>query len=119
MAVMFGFTAVAHFMPRTRADMLAMVPPALPMPGALVSITGGLELLGAAGLLIPAWTRAAALALSALLVAMFPANVHAARSEVGIAGRRAMSLAPRLLLQVFWLACLLTVAIASPNDGWR
>ncbi len=112
LAVMFVFTAVAHFVPRTRADMLAMVPSALPMPGALVTVTGLLELAGVAGLLSPNWSRLAALALVALLVAMFPANVQAAKAGISIAGRPAMSLAPRLGLQLFWIACLLWVALA-------
>jgi uncharacterized membrane protein len=110
---MFAFTAIAHFVPRTRADMLSMVPPALPMPGVLVTITGVLELAGAAGLASPSWSRWAAIALAALLIAMFPANIHAARAEVAVAGRRAMSLIPRLGLQLFWIACLLWVAAAS------
>lgn len=113
LAVMFAFTAVAHFVPRSRADMVAMVPSALPMPGALVTLTGALELVGAAGLALPSWSRAAALALVALLVAMFPANIHAAKAGLQIAGRRAMSLVPRLGLQLFWIACLLWVAVRS------
>lgn len=113
LAAMFAFTAVAHFVPRTRTEMLAMVPPALPMPGVLVSLAGGLELAGAAGLLLPSWTLWAALCLAALLVAMFPANVHAARAGVAIAGRRAMAIGPRLGVQLFWIACLLWVTAAA------
>ena len=113
LAIMFAFTAIAHFVPKTRAEMLAMVPPALPMPGVLLTVTGLLELAGAAGLVLPSWSRWAAVALAVLLVAMFPANIHAARAGVTVAGRRAMSLVPRLALQVFWIACLLWVAAAS------
>lgn len=113
LAVMFVFTAVAHFVPRTRADMLAMVPSALPMPGALVTVTGVLELVGAVGLILPRWNRWAALALAALLIAMFPANIHAARTGITIAGRRAMAVLPRLALQLFWIGCLLWVALES------
>jgi uncharacterized membrane protein len=53
-----------------------MVPPFLPAPELLVTVTGVLELAGAAGLV---WSRTAPWAaggLSALLVAMFPANVY-------------------------------------------
>ena len=57
LAVMFGFTALSHFLPRTRPDLIRMVPPALPAPGLLVSLTGLLELAGAIGLLLPPLTR--------------------------------------------------------------
>jgi len=113
LAIMFAFTAIAHFVPKTRTEMLAMVPPALPMPGVLLTVTGVLELVGAAGLVLSSWSRWAAVALAVLLIAMFPANIHAARAGVTVAGRRAMSLAPRLALQVFWIVCLLWVAAAS------
>lgn len=110
LAVMFAFTALSHFLPRTRPALVRMVPPALPAPGLLVTLTGLAELAGAAGLLLPPLVHAAALALAALLIAMFPANVHADRAGVVIAGRRATPLRVRLPLQLFWIACLLWVA---------
>jgi uncharacterized membrane protein len=110
LAVMFAFTALAHFLPRTRPAVVRMVPPALPAPGLLVTLTGVLELAGAAGLLVPALVRPAALALAALLVALFPANVHADRTGVEIAGRRATPLRVRLAMQILWIAGLVWVA---------
>ena len=110
LALMFLFTSASHFHPRTRRDLIGMVPPALPAPALLVAITGVLELLGAIGLLIP-WTRvAAAYGLILLLLAMFPANIHAARSGLIVAGRRASPLVWRLPLQVFWIGALWWVA---------
>jgi uncharacterized membrane protein len=55
--------------------------------------------------------------LIALLLVMFPANVHAARAELMIAGRRATPLVWRLPLQVFWIGALWWVAyeIGRPN----
>jgi uncharacterized membrane protein len=79
LAAMFVMTGVAHFVPAMRRDMIAIVPPRLPAPGLLVTITGVLELLGAAGLLYPPTRVAAAVCLFALMLAMFPANVYAAR----------------------------------------
>lgn len=79
LAAMFVMTGVAHFVNPLRADMIAIVPPRLPAPAALVTVTGVLELLGAAGLLLPATRVASAVCLFALMLAMFPANVHAAR----------------------------------------
>ena len=115
LAVMFGFTALSHFLPRTRSDLIRMVPPALPAAGFLVSLTGVLEMAGAVGLLLPTLTRLAALALAALLVALFPANVHAARAGLHVAGRPAMALRFRLPLQLFWIACLAWVAAAHAS----
>lgn len=79
LAAMFVLTGVAHFVPPMRRDMIAIVPPRLPVPGLLVTITGVLELLGAVGLLLPGTRVAAAVCLLALMLAMFPANVYAAR----------------------------------------
>ena len=50
---MFVFTAVSHFHPRARPDLIRMVPASLPAPAVLVTATGMLELLGAVGLLVP------------------------------------------------------------------
>jgi uncharacterized membrane protein len=59
--------------------MIAIVPPRLPAPGLLVTVTGVLELVGAAGLLYPPTRVAAAGCLFVLMVVMFPANVYASR----------------------------------------
>jgi uncharacterized membrane protein len=98
LAAMFLFTALSHFLPRTRADLVRMVPPRLPAPGLLVTITGIFELAGAAG----------------LLIALFPANVHAARGRLTIAGRPATPLAIRLPLQLVWIGALWYVARNAP-----
>src|SRR5215510_3922239 len=68
LAAMFVFTAGSHFHPRTRGDLVRMVPPALPAPGALVTLTGVLELMGAIGLLVSSTAAAAAYCLIALLL---------------------------------------------------
>ena len=79
LAVMFTMTGVAHFVPAMRRDMIAIVPPQLPRPALLVTITGVLELLGAVGLLYPPTRIAAAACLFLLMLVMFPANVYASR----------------------------------------
>ena len=79
LAAMFVMTAVAHFMNPLRRDMIAIVPPRLPAAGLLVTITGVLELVGAAGLLYPPTRVAAAVCLFVLMLVMFPANVYASR----------------------------------------
>jgi uncharacterized membrane protein len=77
LAAMFVMTGVAHFVPAMRRDMIAIVPPRLPAAGLLVTITGVLELVGAAGLLYPPTRVAAAVCLFLLMLVMFPANVYA------------------------------------------
>ncbi len=115
LAAMFLFTAVSHFHPRTRPDLVRMVPASLPAPGLLVTLTGILELAGAIGLLVPRTATAAAWCLIALLVAMFPANIRAARDGLLIAGRRATPLVWRLPLQLFWIAALWWVSSPLPS----
>jgi uncharacterized membrane protein len=115
LAAMFVFTAISHFHPRTRPDLIRMVPASLPAPALLVSATGLLELLGAVGLMVPRARLAAAYGLIALLVAMFPANVRAARAGLMVAGRRATPLLWRLPLQLFWIAALWWVRSPQPR----
>ncbi|MFC3996293.1 hypothetical protein ACFOVU_10230 [Nocardiopsis sediminis] len=103
-AAMFLLTGAAHFV-GMREELIAMVPPTLPAPGLLVTVTGVLELAGAAGIL---WTRTApwtAAGLSALLVVMFPANVYAALADLP----GATPLIPRTAMQVVFLAAPLAV----------
>lgn len=108
LAAMLIMTATAHFGSR-RVDLVRMVPPQLPQPELLVTVTGVAEVLLAAGLAADATARGAALALVTLLVAMFPANVHAARAGVGIGGRRPTPLTPRALMQMVFIAAAAAV----------
>ena len=89
LVVMLVFTSAAHFAPGLREDLVRMVPPALGRPDLWVTLTGVAELVGAAGLLFPATRRLAGLALAALMIAMFPANVHAALEGLEIGGSAA------------------------------
>src|SRR5574342_559411 len=110
LAGMFVFTGVSHFHPSTRADLIRMVPSSLPAPALLVTATGVLELIGSIGLCVPRAAAVAAYGLIALLAAMFPANVRAARAGLLVAGRAATRLVWRLPLQLFWIFALWWVA---------
>ncbi|HVF74067.1 MAG TPA: hypothetical protein VM938_03380 [Acidimicrobiales bacterium] len=103
LAAMLALTASAHFGSRRR-DLIAMVPPRLPRPDLLVTITGVAELAIAAGLLFERSAPVAAAALVVLLVAMFPANVHAVRANVGIGGRPPTPLRTRSVIQAAFVA---------------
>lgn len=109
LAVMFCLTASAHWGKR-RPDLIRMVPPALPRPDWLVTITGVLEILGAVGLLVPNTARAACICLAVMLLALFPANVRAARQQLTIAGQRVPGLPVRGLIQVVFIGTLAAAA---------
>ena len=86
LAVMFCFTGAAHF-GRMRTDLAKMVPPWVPNPERAVWVTGLLEILGGIGLLLPEMHQLAGICLIAFLIAVFPANIHAARSGVKLGDR--------------------------------
>ncbi|WP_431922850.1 DoxX family protein [Micromonospora wenchangensis] len=109
LALLFITTGFAHFVSPRREDLIAMVPPRLPHPGMLVTATGVLELAGAAGLLIPATARPAAAGLALLLLAMFPANVSAARRRLTLAGRPVTPLGTRTAMQIVYVGTALTI----------
>ena len=112
LAGMFLLTASAHWGKR-RPDLIRMVPPSFPQPDLLVTVTGILEILGAIGLTLPKAAPYAALGLAVMLVAVFPANVHAARQRLTIAGRPVEALLPRALLQIVFLAATVAVFVAG------
>ncbi|WP_438480378.1 DoxX family protein [Oleiharenicola lentus] len=76
LAAFFVVAGLNHF--RDPAVYLGMMPPWLPKPELLVQISGVAEVLGGIGLLVPATRRFAGWGLVLLLVAIFPANLHAA-----------------------------------------
>ncbi|WP_321472565.1 hypothetical protein [uncultured Paludibaculum sp.] len=114
LASLFLLTASAHW-GRRRPDLIRMVPTVFPRPDWTVTVTGWLELLGAAGLLWSATARIAAACLAVLLVAVFPANVRAARRHLTIGGQPATALGPRTLMQVVYVGALVLVALAAAS----
>ncbi|WP_280331196.1 DoxX family protein [Nocardia wallacei] len=117
LAVLLLCTGAAHFVPDSidvmpsHDDLTAMVPPALPFPGALVYLTGVLELLGAAGLVSARTRRFAGLALAVLFVVMLPANIYAAVEDIPLNGESATPLWFRVPEQVVYIA----IALWSTN----
>lgn len=77
---LFVGSGVSHFV--RPEPFMAIVPPYLPAPRALVYISGAFEILGGVGLLIPALRRWAGIGLVALLIAVFPANIYMAANDV-------------------------------------
>jgi uncharacterized membrane protein len=111
LATMLCVTASAHFT-SMRADLVRLVPPAVPYPEVMVTFTGVCEILGAIGLLVRRTRRIAAAALIVFLIAVLPANIHAARAGVTLGGAAATPLAPRVALQVLFIALVWWT-------GWR
>lgn len=105
LVVMFLFTASAHFT-KMRHDLARMIPAFFPKPLLLVYITGVLELLGAAGLLLPHFRALAGICLILLLIAMFIANVNATQKHVTLRGKPATPLWLRVPMQIFFIALL-------------
>ena len=110
LALMFLLTASAHWGKR-RPDLIRMVPPQFPRPDLLVTISGMLEIAGAIGLVIPGTARTAAICLALLLVGLFPANVHAARNNLKIAGQPVPGMKLRAVIQIVFVAALVSAAV--------
>jgi uncharacterized membrane protein len=104
LATLLLVTASAHFN-RMQEDLIRMVPGWVPRPR-LVYLTGVCEILGAIGILLPSTRRLAGLALILFLVAVFPANVKAARERLPLAGRPATPLWQRLPMQLLLIGLL-------------
>src|SRR5271167_2155704 len=114
LAGVFLLTASAHWGKR-RPDLIRMVPPFFPRPDLLVTATGILEILGSLGLMLPRFASYAALGLSVMLLSVFPANIHAARRNLNIAGSPVPKLLPRTLIQIAFLAATVAVFVGGEH----
>jgi uncharacterized membrane protein len=104
-------SGLLHF---TRTALLAtIIPPFFPHRPQLVLVSGAMEVAGAIGLLLPAFTRAASVCLALTMIAIFPANVYAANQSVG--GLHMPSVPVRLAMQVIYLLLLLTAGWGIPR----
>jgi len=88
-----------------------MMPASVPNPRLMVHITGVLELLGAAGILVSRTRTLAGICLILFLLAVFPANVKAAREKILLKGRPATPLWLRLPMQVLFIGLIWWVAL--------
>lgn len=111
LAAFFAAAGINHF--RVPSVYVAMIPPWLPWPEVLNGVAGACEILGAIGVLVAPLRTAAGWGLIALLVAVFPANLH-----VALTGRMPGLHAPpwvlwsRLPFQAFLVAWVAWSAIA-------
>ena len=110
LAVMFTFTGVSHFT-KVKDDMVRMMPAKVPNPLLVVYVTGVLELAGAVGILVPQTRLLAGICLILFLVAVFPANIKAAKEQLSINRRPATPLLLRAPMQILFIGLLWWAAL--------
>lgn len=84
LAVCMIVAGILHFV--QTEPFVKIVPGFLPAPAALVYISGVIEILLGAGLLIPAASQIAAWGLVALFIAVYPANLNMAFNHIHLDG---------------------------------
>ncbi|MCR8644332.1 DoxX family protein [Paenibacillus sp. N1-5-1-14] len=104
-AIMLLLTASAHWGAK-KTDLVRMVPPIFKKAEWIVTLTGVLEIAGAIGILIPSTSKLASICLLVLLIAMFPANIRAARENLTIGGRPTPKLFVRSILHLVFLTAI-------------
>lgn len=94
-----------------------IVPPGIGDAGRLVAASGVAEIAGGLGVLLPPTRRPAGMGLVALLVAVFPANLHMARNPEDFPRIPPWALLARLPLQplMIWWAWSVTRTDQGPH----
>lgn len=107
-------SGVSHF--RATEAYVAIVPSVLPSPAGLVFLSGVAEVLGGLGLIPTRTRRLAAWGITALLIAVFPANVNMAVDRLPLGRRRlpGWALFARLPLQALLIAWAVWYTRADP-----
>jgi uncharacterized membrane protein len=104
LALFFIIAGTVHLV--APAPYLAIMPPYVPWPAAMVALSGVAEILGGIGVCFRATRVAAGWCLIALLVAVFPANIHAISTGMIIDGHAlpVWMLWARLPVQLLFIA---------------
>ena len=115
LAIFFVLAGLNHFF--NPAFYLKIVPPFLPWPLLLVYLSGLFEIVLGGLLLLPQFTRMAAWGLIALLIAVFPANIHMAVNHHLFPEYSVTALWLRLPLQFVLIAWAYWYARSSSAKG--
>ena len=91
----------------------SVIPPVFPARTLLAVLTGIFEIAGGVGLFVPEVRRSAALWISILMVAIFPANIFAAGQVVD--GLRFPGVPVRLAMQVVYIVLVLLAGYGLPK----
>ena len=110
MGATYVVAGIAHFL--TPERFAEAVPPSFPRPVGLVYLSGIAEILLGIGVAIPRTRRPSAWGIVALLVAVFPANIHLARSDT------LNDLVPESLVAPARLAALIRLPFQGVLIGW-
>ena len=114
LAVGFIVAGANHF--RTPDVYLGMMPAWLPWPAVMNAIAGAAEILGGIGVTFSSTRRAAGWGLIALLVAVFPANVHLAlQGHMPGFDFKPLTLWLRLPFQAVFIAWVWWVAVKASS----
>jgi uncharacterized membrane protein len=120
MAVFYVFAGVQHF--RVPEYYLPMMPAYLPAHAALIFCSGVAEVMCGLGVLLPQTRKLAAWGTIALLIAIFPANIHVALHDVPLFGATEGAGAlnyVRLPLQLVLIAWAWWYTKEEPRTGAR
>lgn len=110
MGAVYVVAGIAHFLiPKRFAE---AVPPAFPRPVGLVYLSGIAEILLGVGVALRRTRRPSAWGIVALLVAVFPANVHLARRDT------LSDLVPDRLVGPARLAAVIRLPLQGVLIGW-
>jgi uncharacterized membrane protein len=112
LALFFIIAGTAHLIAPT--PYIAIIPTYVPWPAVMVAISGVAEILGGLGVCFRATRAAAGWWLIALLLAVFPANIHAISSGMVIKGYvlPAWTLWVRLPFQLLFIAWVYFVCLS-------
>ena len=113
----FSIAGIAHLL--VPKPYLAIMPPYIPWPKMMVAVSGGAEILGAAGVCFTATRKATGWFLIALLVAVFPANIEAVSKGMVIGGHSVpqWALWARLPLQPLFVIWVYRACLSSENQS--
>ncbi|VTT85864.1 hypothetical protein DM2_1902 [Halorubrum sp. DM2] len=110
MGATYVAAGIAHFLAPKR--FAAAIPPSFPRPVGLVYLSGIAEVVLGAGVALRRTRRPSAWGIVALLVAVFPANVHLARSDV------LNDLVPERFADIARLAAWVRLPFQAVLIGW-